>query len=257
MGPAGLHNGRLHDPCVRHAPGAPVPFEAMHGLRVRGRPRVHHRGHFFTRPFREDAEALSPTALRRWGPVGNDTYHVLVPPRPHLAEWFTRAKQQLAVEAPCVWISVCCIVPRERCAATLDLPTLQKLVPQAAGILNDPDLEVRVSAVGERAPVIRIPAGVRQLPTPAPEAARLHLSRVLVVVSFRRSAGPPVRPAGQWIRGPLPDAPREDLELLRLEYMLPPATRLQAAERALRGAIRRVAETMGLLAPATAQLRQV
>ena len=55
-------------------------------------------GDFLTRPFRTDGEALCPTALRRWGPDGDGLYSILVPPRPHLAEWFGRAKQQLALE---------------------------------------------------------------------------------------------------------------------------------------------------------------
>ncbi len=105
---------------------------------------------------------------------------MLVPPR-----LFARAKQHL-VEAPGVWIHVCSVVPRDRSAAVLDL---QKLVPQAFEILNDHTLEVCVSAIGERAPIVRILAGVRQLPAPSPEADRLPLSLVLAVVSFRRHLG--------------------------------------------------------------------
>ena len=214
-------------------------------------------GDFMTQTFKEDHVALCPTALRRWGPEGDHFYHLLVPPRPHLAEWFGRARQQLAVESPGAWISICCVVPRERCAPLVDLAAIKRMVPQAESVLTDSSLEVRVTAVGERAPVVRVPAGLRQLPPPELEHARLPLNRVLVVVSFRRREGPAVRPHGQWIRGALPAAPRAELELLRLEFMLAPATRQQAAERALRGAIRRLAETMGLVAPTFAQLRQI
>jgi hypothetical protein len=63
--------------------------------------------------------------------------------------------------------------------------------------------------------------------------------------------------AGRWIRGSLPDVPVEDVELLRLEYLLPPATKQQAAERALRAGVRKVAEAMELPSPAPAQLRQI
>ena len=56
-------------------------------------------GDFISKPFREDKEALCPTALRRWGPAGEEAYTLLVQPRPHLAEWFGRGRQQLAVEA--------------------------------------------------------------------------------------------------------------------------------------------------------------
>ena len=215
-------------------------------------------GDFISKPFRDDAEALCPSALRRWGPDGVDKYHLLVPPRPHMAEWFSRIKQQVAMEAPGTWITVFCVVPRARCSAQLDGNTLSQFIPQAAGILSDPSLEVRVSAVGERAPVLRVPANVRQLPPSTWDSGRLPLDRVLVAVSLRRHPGTAPRPVGHWIRGPLPEPPKDDgLELLRLEYILPPATRLQAAERALRAAVRRLAEVMGLVAPASAQLRQL
>ena len=215
-------------------------------------------GDFVTKPFREDPVALSAAALRRWGPDDPGPYHLLVQPRPHLAEWFTRARQQLAVEAVGTWISVCCVVSREQCAPMLDGAAIKKLVPQAAAIVDDTSLEVRVAAIGERAPVLRVPADVKELPPPVPEVARLPRNRVLVVVSFRKHAEAASIPVqGCWIRGSLPEVPSEDLELLRLEMTLAPATKQQAGERALRAAVRRVAEAMGVQAPAPSQLRQL
>ena len=121
-------------------------------------------GDFWTRPFREDGDALCPTALRRWGPEVDNLYSIMVPPRPHLAEWFGRAKHQVALERAGTWISICCVVPRERCFIGSDATALKLLVPQAKVILEDQSLEVRVALVGERAPVMRVPAGTRQLP---------------------------------------------------------------------------------------------
>ena len=214
-------------------------------------------GDFITQPYREDAEALSPLGLHRWGPDGDGSYMVLVPPRPHLVEWFTRARQQVAVEAPGTWISVCCVVPREKCGGTLDLASLRKLVPQAVAVLDDATLEVRVAAVGERPPVVRVPAAERVLPPREPERAQLPRSRVLVVVSFRRREGQCGPATGRWIRGSLPAVPEDDMELLRLEFTLAPATRQQAAERALRAGVRRVATALGLQCPVPSQLRQL
>ena len=214
-------------------------------------------GDFISQPLREDAEALNPLALRRWGPPGDAAYTMLVQPRPHLAEWFGRARQQLAVEAPGSWISVCCVVPRERCSESLDKAAVRRMVPQAAGVLDDASLEVRVTAIGERPLVLRIPATEQQLPPQKPALARLPRDRVLVVVSFKQSTEGHPALAGRWIRGSLPDVPTEDLEMLRLECVLPPATRPQTAERTLRTAVRRLAEAMGLPVPAAAQLRQI
>ena len=42
-------------------------------------------GDFLTKPRVEDAEAFHAPPLHRWGPAGDGPYHLLVPPRPHLA----------------------------------------------------------------------------------------------------------------------------------------------------------------------------
>ena len=215
-------------------------------------------GDFVQPPYREDAVALQSGKLQRWGPPGSTPYHLVVPPRPHLQVWFQRAHQQLSHEAPATWVTVCCVVPRDQCAQHWDLSAVRRAAPQAETILTDPALEVRVAAVGERPLIVRVPAHVQELPPPSWEGGLLARNRVLLCISFRRRAEGVERTfSGGWIRGALPPPPTEDLELLRLEYILPPATRAAGAERALRQAVRKLAGAMGQLEPAATQLRQV
>ena len=59
------------------------------------------------------------------------------------------------------------------------------------------------------------------------------------------------------LRGELPAPPPSELELLRMEYGLPPTMRQRDAEQAARAALRKVAIAMGLPEPPRGQLRQV
>ena len=52
-------------------------------------------GDFLTCPHLEDAAALHPTELRRWGPPGGTPYRIVVPPRPHIAAWAQRCAAQM------------------------------------------------------------------------------------------------------------------------------------------------------------------
>ena len=104
-------------------------------------------GDFMTTPYREDAVALQSGRLERWGPPGDGPYHLVVPPRPHLAVWMQRVRQQLAMEAPGTWVTLCAVVPRDRCPQQWDLPALGRALPQAECLVNDPNLEVRVVAL--------------------------------------------------------------------------------------------------------------
>ena len=59
-------------------------------------------------------------------------------------------------------------------------------------------------------------------------------------------------------RGELPQPKGDGLELLRLEYVLPPATRQSGAEKAVQLAVRKLAREMQLpLIPGPQMLRQV
>jgi hypothetical protein len=214
-------------------------------------------GDFLFPPDKEDHLALQAGRLDRWGPSGDTPYHIVVPPRHHLEKWIQRARQQVAIEAVGSWITMGCVVPRDNCPAMWDEASLRRVLPQAAAVLADTSLEVRVAAVSERAHIVRVPADVRQLPPPSWESGLLARNRVLLLLSFRQVQG--IRPplTCQWLRDPPPAVPVDDIELLRLEYMLPPATKTDAGERALRGALRKVATTFGLVAPSRVQLRQV
>jgi hypothetical protein len=197
-------------------------------------------GDFMLPTHMEDSVALHPTRLRRWGPSDGAPCHVVVPPRPHLADWLRRAHMQMAQEAAGTWISVCCVVQRDHCPADLTPTSLRRLLPQAVTILQDRSLEVRAAAVGERPRILRVQASEDlQLP-PRWEVGLLARDKVLVVLSFRRHADDAGPPHGVWIRGALPPLPKEDLELLRLEFILPAATKAATGERALRAAVRKV-----------------
>ena len=215
-------------------------------------------GDFLTAPFRVDEAALQERRMVRWGPDGTEPYHLVVPPRPHVEKWLRRARLQLPVELAGTWVSVAMIVPREACPEVWSAAGVRRALPQVALLLDDPALEVRVAAVGERAHVVRVPADAKELPLPQWKAGLLVRDRVLVFVSFRLFAGverPPLQHC--WLRGQPPPLPREELELLRLEYVLPPATKAESGERMLRAAVRKVAVLLGLGAGPPLQLRQV
>ena len=214
-------------------------------------------GDFSMQPYRDDALALQTGKLSRWGPIEETPVHLVVPPRYHLGVWLQRARQQLGVECLGTWITVGCVVPREACPTVWDQAALKRALPQAACILDDPLLEVRAVAIGERPPVMRVPADTLQFPPPQWETALLPRNRVLLFLSFRRASGDRPTVSGRWLRGAPPPPPQEDLEILRLELILPPATKSASGERALRGALRQVAGELGTVAPSAYQLRQV
>ena len=198
----------------------------------------------------EDGPAFRPPPLKRWGPDGRDSYHLFIPPRPHLSHWLQRCLHQLSVEAAHTHFSVCCVVQRSACPATFDVPSLRRLIPQAEAIFQGPTLVTRVLAVGERPPPIRrIPATCMTLPPVDWEAAQLPRSNVLLILQFHRHSGPPVLPSGEWIRGQAPPPPASDLELLRLELILPPSTKIGSAERFVHGILEKIARAMEVPSP--------
>ena len=115
-------------------------------------------GDFLTRPRVEDAVALHPTDLRRWGPEGDAPCCLVVPPRPHLASWAQRCVAQMRMEAPDTTMLLCAVVPREQCSGGGDRAALERMLPQATSLFACKELQVDVRIVGERAPVCRVPA---------------------------------------------------------------------------------------------------
>ena len=82
-------------------------------------------------------------------------------------------------------------------------------------------------------------------------------NRVLLLVSLAQLMEGGATFHAQWVRGQPPAPEPSDLELLRVEYLLPPATRTQQAERSLRAALRKMSEAVGCPMPAAPQLSQV
>ena len=216
-------------------------------------------GDFLTepRPLREDKVALDVQQLRRWGPDGTEAYHLVVHPRPHQAAWLERSRQQLAMEASGTVITVLCVVARELCPLHWDEATLVRALPGTAVLLGDTTMEVHITAIGERPLLRRVPATCRQLPPTAWEAAHLALNRVMLAVSITKRSGPSSLPLGRWLGEPPPAPKPSAMELLRVEYILPPATRAQQAERSLRAALKETARVVQVTAPALPQLRQL
>ena len=217
-------------------------------------------GDYLTRPALEDAVALHPTELRRWGPPGDDPYRIVVPPRPHQAVWAKRCVVQMQLEGPGTELVWYLVVPRDQCGAGTTMDALWRMVPQASALLEAKDLAVQVKVIGERAPLLRVPATVDEkvLPPQTWERAWLPMDRVLVALVVRRAAGRPSAPSLAAVRGKLPQPKSDGLELLRLEYVLPPATRQSGAEKALHTALRKLAQEMQLpVVPGPQMLRQV
>ena len=104
-------------------------------------------GDFLTAPLIDDGKVISDTKVASWGPPGQGPCHFFIPPRPHQAEWLDRAQRQLSVEAPGSEITVSCIVPREGCHSMLDVSCVRRLVPASARLLEDPTLQLEVTAV--------------------------------------------------------------------------------------------------------------
>ena len=115
-------------------------------------------------------------------------------------------------------------------------------VPQVESLLNDRPIEVHVVAVGERPPVVCVPAEAIQLPPTSWQKGLLRHNRALLF----DTSPPPSRCSAC---GLPPSAPSEDLELLRLECVLPPATKAAAGERALRASVRAVADDIWAAIP--------
>ena len=217
-------------------------------------------GDFLSQPALEDGAALHPTDLRRWGPAGEDAYCLLVPPRPHVAVWAQRCVSQMRVEAAGAVCLLCAVVPRDQVTAGVDMESLRQMLPQASSLFLAKDLRVEVKIVGERAPVYRVPAtkDEKVLPPPSWESAWLPVNRVLVVLVIRRAQSAWQVPVVTAIRGDLPSRKADGLELLRLEFQLPPATRQVNAEKAARAALRKLAGAMQLPEPPGPQpLRQL
>eukprot|EP00667_Euglena_gracilis_P003624 EG_transcript_3634 len=212
-------------------------------------------GDFLSAPTIDDEEALQQRRARRWGPAQGPC-HIFVPPRPHLQAMVERIHLQVEVEDTETLFSVCCVIPRDKCPADLNADALRRLVPQANVLFDDSRLEVRGTAVGERAPLIRVPADVRQLPPPQWEEAFLPRNKILLVLSFRRTAQA-VSPVGGWIRGHLPDPEPRTLELLRVEFELPAALRQRHALQETNKALRRAAGAVGIAFGSAHRLQQV
>ena len=156
-------------------------------------------------------------------------------------------------EAEVVWFVV---GARDRCGGP---GGVERMVPQIVPLLEAKGLEVQVHVVGERAPLLRVPAKDRRVFPPTTwEKALLPVDRVLVAVVVKRAqSGQGLRSVSA-VRGDLPEPAHDGLELLRLEYVLPPATKQAGAERAMQTALRKLAEAMQLpLLPGPQMLRQV
>ncbi len=185
-------------------------------------------GDVLTKPTRDDAVLEAPCS---GGALADRRRTTSSSPRPHLQRWLDRCHQQLAVEAQKAVFSVCAVVDRDKCPTKLDAAALRRLLPQAGGLLSDMTLEVQVAAVGERPRLIRVPAGELELPPSNWETAYFAANKVLVVISFRRHSKAAVHPAACWVRGALKPPEPSALELLRVEYLLPPATSKAVAEK--------------------------
>ena len=163
---------------------------------------------------------------------------------------------QVPMEAAGSVMVLCAVVPRDRCVGGCGLEALRNLVPQASPLLDAKDLEVQVKVVGERAPLRRVPAhGERKvLPPQMWERGFLPMDRVLVCLVVRKASGPWRELSVVAVRGDLPVPPDDGLEILRLEYLLPPATRQAVAEKAMWSAVRKVAQEMQLPMPLGPQM---
>ena len=205
----------------------------------------------------DEAKALAATRLTRWEPEGASPYHVVVPPRRHFARLLERARAQLPLEALGTWMTVAIVVPRAACPQKWSSEAVLQAAPQILALTQDPAMEVRVKAVGERPMMLRVPADVKELPPPKWERAQLAMDRVLLLVNFRRHHGAPLPVAVDWLRDPPPVMAASQLELLRLEYLLPPATKEASGERLLRAVVRKVSSIVAPGDITPVQLRQV
>lgn len=215
-------------------------------------------GDVLTTPDLDDAQALA-VDVRPWGRERDGACHLVVPPRPHLEEWARRISLQMPIENAGTICTLCVVVDRARVAGGLEVARLKQQIPQIAVLLEDKALDKDVVLIGERAHSVKVPATTddRRLPPVAWEESRLPVNRALVLVNVRRAGGAAGRVLVRGLRGTLPAPPSSELEVLRLEFRLPPATRQRDAERAVRLALRKVAGIMQLPEPPPHNLRQV
>eukprot|EP00667_Euglena_gracilis_P009804 EG_transcript_9974 len=190
-----------------------------------------------------DADVAACPDSKRWS---DEPRHLVIPPRPHLRELVLALRRRAEVEHPASLISLAVLVDRHRCPADLDVAALRPLLGEAAALFDDPRLQVEVVALAERAPVLRIPATVKCLPPEEWEPGFLPRSQVLLFLNLRRPAAG-VEVANRWVRGALPDPEPSGLELLRVEFQLPPTVRQRNAERELRRALGKVAGAVGVV----------
>ena len=101
-----------------------------------GSPAYFIGGDFLQAPHLQDAEALQPGRLERWGPSGAEAYHLVVLPRPHsTTTWLPRARQQLAIEAAGSWMTMTLVADRNKCPAMWTSTSLLQVLPLVAPIL--------------------------------------------------------------------------------------------------------------------------
>ena len=181
-------------------------------------------------------------------PWRSEAAHFMIPPRPHLGETVGRLRVRLDLEHRNSVFTLAVVVERDKCPHDWDVASLRRLVGDAAPLLDDPRLAVEVLAVAERAPVLRVPASERQLPPREWEQGYLPRNKVLLLLHARRLAAgtSATPPTARWIRGALPALEPSALELLRVEYELPPTARQRNAERELRRALAKAAGAVGV-----------
>ena len=207
-------------------------------------------------PTVDDKAALNPERLSRWGPA-EEPSHFFVAPRPHQDRWLQRVQRQVAVEAPGSIFTICIVVPRAKVTGVMDTSVLRQLVPAAGHILDDQSLAVTATLVAERPLLRRVPAGPgKVLPPPEWEKAYLPLDQVLLLLQVRQRAEGRRAFHSRWIRGEQPKPGTSTLELLWVEATVAPGLKRDAAEKATRLGLKRLAETMKLPPPPTSGLQR-
>jgi len=168
-----------------------------------------------------------------------------------------RVQLQAPLEDPRTAIVMLAVADRDRCPSALDAAAVRRLLPQGAALYDDPSLSVDLVAIGERARIIRVPANVQKLPPDQWDQAFLPRNKVLVALRVRQAGTtrPPL--AGTWIRGTLPEPEPSALELLRIEYMAPPATRQRQVEQYAKRALVALSKEMGIMYGPAHRLQQV
>ena len=134
---------------------------------------------------------------------------------------------------------------------------VRELLPAASRLLDDKSLSITATLVGERPPLRRVPAGgEKSLPPREWETAYLPINRLLLLLQVRlRSEG---RRAfyGRWIRGAPPQPGSSPLKLLWVEAIVAPGLKKDAAERATRAGLKKLATEMHLQPPPASGLQR-